>query len=416
MSLEISISPGGRLFVERVPEIEPEIDQKLGEQLSAAFEKSAEAGLVLLATDALAVPLPPSPAYWRDFARGYLQRLCQTSESDTGPTPLLALDRDELSDFVQQAPPMRGGEFLTLDLLEKLWQEFGNLVTSESRLTGLSAWLKARNPLWHTVGRVTFHLAENKRDPNRPFAFLATYTHRLSDRGKAQHLPLARALQEYGGTKNKAALTALLSPVQRAAEKSDLARELVETRRLFQPLAWTPRDAHRFLRHIPAFEESGLLVRVPDWWKSGRTPRPQVNVRIGEKPTNLLSLQGLMDFSIEVALDGEQLTTAEWHQLMSVAASREVRWRHLFSRRNAVAGGSWADQRRRPAGADRNSRMVGGRAGRMVAQNTGRDARSVADRRVRSGPRSTRTVARLPMRGCSLALVYVQARAGRLSG
>ena len=317
MSLEISISPGGRLFVERVPEIEPEIDQKLGEQLSAAFEKSAEAGLVLLATDALAVPLPPSPAYWRDFARGYLQRLCQTSETDTGPAPLLALDRDELSDFVQQAPPMRGGEFLTLDLLEKLWQEFGNLVTSESRLTGLSAWLKARNPLWHTVGRVTFHLAENKRDPNRPFAFLATYTHRLSDRGKAQHLPLARALQEYGGTKNKAALTALLSPVQRAAEKSDLARELVETRRLFQPLAWTPRDAHRFLRHIPAFEESGLLVRVPDWWKSGRPPRPQVNVRIGEKPTNLLSLQGLMDFSIEVALDGEQLTTAEWHQLMS---------------------------------------------------------------------------------------------------
>lgn len=317
MSLEIGISPGGRLFVERVPEIVPEVDEKLGAGLSAALEKSAAAGLLLLATEALTVPLSPSPAYWRDFSRGYLQRLCQTSESDSGPAPLLAPTRSELSDFVQQAPPMRGGEFLTLSLLEKLWQEFGDFVTQESRLTGLSAWLKSRNPLWHTVGRVTFHLAENKRDPNRPFAFLATYTHRLSDRGKPQHLPLARALQEYGGTKNKAALTALLSPVQRAAEKSDLARELVETRRLFQPLAWTPGDAHRFLRHIPAFEESGLLVRVPDWWKSGRPARPQVNVRIGEKATNLLSLQSLMDFSVEIALDGEQLTAAEWRQLMS---------------------------------------------------------------------------------------------------
>ena len=124
---------------------------------------------------------------------------------------------------------MRGGEFLTSDLLAKLWREFGALVISESAITGFSEWLKSKNSLWHTVGRVTFHLAENKRDPNRPFAFLATYTHRLSEQGKPQHLPLARALQEYAGSKNKTALTSLLAPVQRAAEKSDLARGLVET-------------------------------------------------------------------------------------------------------------------------------------------------------------------------------------------
>ena len=111
---------------------------------------------------------------------------------------------------------MRGGEFLTSDLLEKLWREFGALVIRESAMAGLSEWLKSKNPLWHTVGRVTFHLAENKRDPNRPFAFLATYTHRLSDQGKPQHLPLARALQEYAGSKNKAALTSLLAPVHSA--------------------------------------------------------------------------------------------------------------------------------------------------------------------------------------------------------
>ena len=53
---------------------------------------------------------------------------------------------------------MRGGEFLTSDLLERLWQEFGALVTRESATTGLSGWLKSKNPLWHAVGRVTYSI------------------------------------------------------------------------------------------------------------------------------------------------------------------------------------------------------------------------------------------------------------------
>jgi hypothetical protein len=317
MSLEIAVSPGGRLFVERTAEILPTINERWAARLETAFGASAAEGLLLLATDALTLSMPPSPAYWRDFARDYLQRLCHTGGIDSGAVPLLPSERDELLEFVQEAPPMRGGEFLTSDLLEKLWQEFGALVTRETAATGLSGWLKSKNPLWQTVGRVTFHLAENKRDPNRPFAFLATYTHRLSDQGKPQHLPLARALQEYAGAKNKAALTSLLAPVQRAAEKSDLAREMVENRRLFQPMVWTPREAHRFLRDIPLFEESGLLVRVPDWWKGGRPARAQVNVRIGEKPGSLLGLESLMDFSVEIALEGDRLTATECRQLMA---------------------------------------------------------------------------------------------------
>jgi hypothetical protein len=317
MSLEVAISPGGRLFVIPAPEAMPVVNEQWASRLQAAFDASAAEGLLLLATDALTLSVPPSPTYWRDFARGYLQRLCQTGGVDGGPVPVLPSERERLSEFVQEAPPVRGGEFLTFDLLARLWQEFGALVTRESAATGLAGWLKSKNPLWHTVGRVTFHLAENKRDPARPFAFLATYTHRLSDQGKPQHLPLARALQEYAGAKNKAALTNLLAPVQRAAEKSELAHELIETRRLFQPTVWSPRDAHRFLRDIPLFEESGLLIRVPDWWKGGRPARPRVNVRIGEKPTSLLGLESLMDFSVEIALEGESLTVAECRELMA---------------------------------------------------------------------------------------------------
>ena len=49
------------------------------------------------------------------------------------------------------------------------------------------------------------------------------------------------------------------------------------------PLAWTPRDAYRFLQGIPELEESGLIVRVPDWWKAARPPRPVVSVKVGEQ-------------------------------------------------------------------------------------------------------------------------------------
>ncbi len=73
------------------------------------------------------------------------------------------------------------------------------LIQRETRKCSLSVWLKAHHPQWHTVGRVTFHLAGNKRDEAGPFALLATYTHRLSDHGSPQRPPLARASQDKGG-------------------------------------------------------------------------------------------------------------------------------------------------------------------------------------------------------------------------
>ena len=176
MSLEIAISPGGRLFVERAPEILPVVNEKWAHGLEAALDASAAEGLLLLATDGLTLSIPPSPTYWRDFGRGYLQRLCQIGGVDGGPAPLLPFEGSQLSEFVQEAPPMRGGEFLTSDLLEKLWREFGALVIRESAMAGLSGWLKSKNPLWHTVGRVTFHLAENKRDPE-PSICLSSHLH-----------------------------------------------------------------------------------------------------------------------------------------------------------------------------------------------------------------------------------------------
>src|ERR1019366_8150642 len=169
---------------------------------------------------------------------------------------------------------------------------------------------------WNAVGRVTFHLAENKRNPAYPFAFLATYTHRISEQGEVQHLPLGRALEEYAGAKNRLALAALLSPIQRAAEQSKLARDLLDSHAMFHPQVWRPDQAFTFLQNIPLFEQSGLVVRIPDWWKAGRPPRPQVTVRIGEAKGNLLSADGLLDFKVQISLEGEPLSESELNSLL----------------------------------------------------------------------------------------------------
>ena len=74
------------------------------------------------------------------------------------------------------APPVRGLEYLDAEALSGAWKDLDALRRGEVAASGNSvlAWLHDRNPLWRLVGRVTFHLADNKRDEEHPFAFLAT--------------------------------------------------------------------------------------------------------------------------------------------------------------------------------------------------------------------------------------------------
>ena len=90
-----------------------------------------------------------------------------------------------------------------------------------------------------------FNLAENRHDPELPFAFMATYTTRLSPQAKAQHVPLGRALREYAGAANRDALLSLLVPVQRAAERCGWLKAMVDAGEIFHPLRWSPADAAR---------------------------------------------------------------------------------------------------------------------------------------------------------------------------
>jgi len=314
--VSLSLSPQGRLHIDETTAAGP--SPLIADGLRAAVAKSSAHALRWLATRGLDAHLTPGDAFWRDFARRYFTRLCHTPELDvieTLPPPPSA----ELESLAQSAPPLPGAEYLKADALLRLWRELDALAFAEIAEThgGAQVWLREQNPVWSLVGRVTFHLAENKRDPDRPFAFLATYIHRISEQAKPQYLPLGHALQEHAGARNRDALLTLLAPVQRAAAKSSLVRELVESKRVYQPQAWTPKEAHRFLRDIPTFEDAGLLVRLPDWWRPGRPTRPSVSVIVGDGKPAGLGLGALLDFKVELSLDGEKLTSDEWKHLAS---------------------------------------------------------------------------------------------------
>ncbi len=317
--MPITLSPQGHLHLDEtgVAGLEP----RLARGLREAVGQSSAHVLLVLATQGLGAALPPAGAFWRELGRRYITRLCHAP--DLAAVTVIAVPPDEeLQGLADGAPPMVGAEYLRVETLARLWGELDTVALSAMRVEagGAAAWLAAQNPLWRQVGRVTFHLAENKRDAERPFAFLATYTHRLSEQAKPQYLPLGRALQEYAGAGNRAALLSLLAPVQRAAEQSALARELVESQRVFQPQTWTAREAHRFLGDVARFEEAGLLVRIPDWWKAGKSARVMVNVTVGGKLQGGLGLDALMDFHAGLSLDGEPITDEEWARIMAADA------------------------------------------------------------------------------------------------
>ena len=319
MTIELAVTPSGQLAVVAAepPDntTKPEIWCK---SVEAAFAADWANGLFELASIKTSGSVSPSASFWRAFARQYMSELVKTPESaGTQLSPIKAPPVTVLQDFLSNLPPMRGAEYMRTEVLETLWNGLDIWVRNEisNHAGSLGDWLKVRGPQWHQVGRVCFHLAENKRDEEHPFAFLATYAPQLSQSGTVQYLPLSRALNEYAGSSNNEMLIKLLSPVYEASEKSALAKELIESHEIFHPLLWTSDQAYRFLREVPVLEDSGILVRLPDWWR--KRPRPRVNITIGEKKKNTLGMGAMLDFKVSLALGEIQLSVKEIQQLMN---------------------------------------------------------------------------------------------------
>src|SRR5216683_2804151 len=309
----LRLTPHGRLSVEEQDD-GSDIDAAASIRLIDAFARGTGYGLVWLGAAEVGQALPPLFVWWRDFAALYVGSLClhasgleaeECVKLPSIPAPTAA----ELSSLVLTAPIMAGAEYLTEDVLLALWDEMEQAFVASlaAAKIGLQTFLSTLNRAWKLVGRVHFNLAENRRDPDEPFAFMATYTTRLSAQAKAQHVPLGQALREYAGAANRDKLLSLLLPVQRAAEHCAWLKPMIDAGDIFHPLRWGPTDASRFLQSVPELERAGVVVRMPVSWRASRPARPQVTATIGSRAPSAIGLDGLLDFQMGVMLDGEPL-------------------------------------------------------------------------------------------------------------
>ncbi len=197
------ISPNGCLHLEEHPETEPAnaVSPILAEKIQTLFTKDSLQGVLHLGLTPLDSGLPPSVAFWREFSNAcstgvvnWRAPVQKTMNFGKMPPPVT-----ELQTLLGQAPVMPGVEYLNLERLCEWWQSLLKQLIQEVddfNPPRLSAYLEAHHLSWNKVGRVCFHLAENKTDSEHPFAFLAIYAARLSKTTAVQHGPLGRALQE----------------------------------------------------------------------------------------------------------------------------------------------------------------------------------------------------------------------------
>jgi non-specific serine/threonine protein kinase len=290
-------------------------------RLEHAFARGSGHGLLELGAAEVGTALPADLKYWRDFAARLVTTICTHPDLDAHHAPIPGPSLTELDTLAAAAPPMTGAEYITASVLDTLWSEIEaafrfELVESKA---SVQEFLQRKNPAWHLVGRVHFNLAENRKDDDAPFAFLATYTTQLSKHAVAQHLPLGHALSEYAGATNKLRLLSLLLPVQRAAAECPWLKTMVEAGEIYHPLRWTPAEAFQLLTDVPRVEAAGIIVRVPTTWRANRPPRPQVTATVGGKPPSGFGTDALLDFKMGVSLDGEPLTNAEIAQLLAAS-------------------------------------------------------------------------------------------------
>jgi non-specific serine/threonine protein kinase len=321
-ALALILTPHGRLLLEPADDASA-LPHDLSDRLQKAFARGSGHGLLQLGAAEVGRALPPVFGYWREFATRYVSAVCGQADAAASRLhdPIPPPADTELERLAAAAPPMLGAEYLTLAVVEALWNELGTAFQSElsDSKASLQSFLQRLNAAWNLVGRVHFNLAENRLDAEAPFAFLATYTTRLSAHAQAQHLPLGRALNEYASAANRSRLLSLLVPVQRAAEQCPWLKAMVDSGEIFHPLRWTAAEAYRLLTDLPQLEAAGVVVRVPGTWRANRPPRPQVSAIVGAKPPSGLGTDALLDFHMDVTLDGERLDAAEVEQLLAAS-------------------------------------------------------------------------------------------------
>ncbi|HZK60454.1 MAG TPA: DEAD/DEAH box helicase [Anaerovoracaceae bacterium] len=260
----------------------------------------------------------PSIEYLHHIAEMLIKKLSQQSEVEFNrDTVQVDLLEDELFQLKEEIPFVIGMEYVDDEWIRVLWEALLDVFKLEIKdYDGTVArYFVDYNANINVVGRVFFHLVENKEE-KYPFAFMATYSTKPVKSKRAVHTPLKNALAEFEGDDTK--LLVLISTVIKAAEKSVFISELLESGELFSPLKLNAEEAYTILKEIGIYEEAGIMCRVPDWWRKRNNPI-RLSVTIGEKEPSKVGLNAIMDFSPSLNIGDEGITELELRTFLDMA-------------------------------------------------------------------------------------------------
>ena len=258
-----------------------------------------------------------------DSTERYLHLVATTFFQQLMDMPELELARENIqitvseaneSALLQAVPFAIGSQYIDRGWLQR---QFDNLLTifaaEISAYDGTVAmYFTEKNQQLHVPERVFFHLVENN-EADYPFAFLATYATQ-DEKKKVRHVPLKYALTEYENEREK--LMTLLSCLNKAAELSPLIAGFMQSGELFHPLRLTDAEAYEFLKSAEEIEKTGILCRIPNWWRK-RMSALSVSIQLGEKKASMLGFDTLVSVQPKLMADGVELTQKDIKNLLA---------------------------------------------------------------------------------------------------
>ncbi|MFZ7103760.1 MAG: DEAD/DEAH box helicase [Peptococcaceae bacterium] len=298
-----------------------EEDQELPDPLKTwmkRFEKDKYSALFHFGFLERAKWFSPSLEYLHHIAELLIRRISQQADLEICRDAVqVELRNDEVEKLKDEIPFAIGMEYVDTDWIRRLWEALLAVFRTEIKdYDGtVKRYFAEYNSNINVVGRVFFHLVENKEE-QFPFAFMATYSAKPVKSKRAIHTPLKNALGEFKGEEKK--LLNLISTVIKAAEKSSFISELLESGELFSPLKLTIEEAYIVLKEIALYEEAGIMCRVPDWWRKNSNAI-RLSITVGEKEPSRVGLDAIMDFSPILKIGDESLTEEELRKFLNMA-------------------------------------------------------------------------------------------------
>ena len=288
----------------------------LQKELFNQFKENFDSFLLFLGLCNKSVPLSVSLDYFRKFTELYTKQLIRTPNLEVLRHKVnVLLNEDEITDMLNQAPFMIGAQYLNKSLLEQIWLKLNSKYQQEIKAYkgNVEDFIKIYSPDVHLVGRIFFHIVESKKE-DYPFAFLATYSISLNKQGKSKHIPLKHALTEYD--KDSTKLLALLATVHLAARESSIINDFLKTGEIFHPLALSAKETFDILKEIPLYEKSGILCRIPNWWKN-KANGLKLGINIGNTNPAYLGMDSILDFNTKLFLGDTPITEKEARRLLN---------------------------------------------------------------------------------------------------